>query len=179
MGLHWEGVMYVRDDDDGIGRPTQAKANKDCEQRLGELHRLGPLFSGLRGWPASRHGDLPLGLVRKDEDLGVAGGDYDEWCTYPEKHEEQVVAVVSCSIPEACESLTIIAMPTESEEIGHLQEKTDAPQSDEHEDAMTWSVQFRVEFFVADVDVAINADTADAEKRTITSSQTETGHELA
>ena len=111
-------------------------------------------------------------------DLEVANGDQDDWERHPGGREEERVGQVRGAIPHAAQGLAVVHVVTPREKVGHFYEETEDPEADAHQDAAAPGVDLCVPRFVADVDVAIQADGTDVEQGTEAAGETETGDSL-
>lgn len=173
-----EAVMPVVQNDDYVRHPTNGEDEKDDEEGADELQIILSLL-----WKV----DVLLLCVpdfaraSSDEQIDpqITDSDDDERRDDTPDGKEQRVAVVGQSVVDTTQCLPVIHMVSPAEEVRHLAEETDDPETNGYKHGVSECEDFRVDLVMADVDVPIYTDGADAEKRTEAASETNARHELA
>ena len=171
-----ELVFVVHGDDDGVGGPADYEDHEDDEQGAGQAYGFFALFLLLGnsrpvrllgvGYRILDGGDLILVFLEEDVDFEVTDWDEDDRESDTSDGEEHGVGQISGSIPDAAQSLTVENVVSPTNEVRHLHEEADNPETYHHAYAVPYGVHSGVHSVVADVDVAIETYCSDTQQGT-------------
>ena len=170
------GVVPVEEQHERIGRPAAGEREEDDEHHPGLAQRR-------RQRPPQRVATVQvqpfLGGPDVDEDLQVEGGDDQKGHQDATRDEEHRVRVGERPVPEALVRLPVEAVPTPADVTRQVEQDAGQPRAETNQRAAPPGERAPVGGVVADVDVAVDADAADAEQRTDAAADAEVGQRLA
>ena len=164
-------VVPVDHHRDGVRRPANAEYDEDNRQRLRQTHRRCTLEIPRRRLvrrsfdAAISHALLAHAHIAVDLEVTVrdeADGEADAG-----RREEDRVAVVGGAVPHAVERLLVVVVVAPAHEVGHFHQRADDPQSHCHQYAVAQCEDLVVARVVANVHVAVEAESIGSAQRLI------------